>query len=102
MTFQHILFPGPCAYPGHINTAPICTIYVKLVLNLLLAIYSRLSKLSSASTLPQVLASSLDCQYDDLEVTYPSLLDRLLEGCRFLREYCPSKKQEERSTSVLV
>ena len=32
MTFQHVLFPGPCAYLGHINTAPICTTSLKLVL----------------------------------------------------------------------
>ena len=45
MTFQHVLFPGPCAYLGHINTAPICTIYSKLVLvRPLLAIHSCLSK----------------------------------------------------------
>ena len=32
MTFQHILPLGPCTYPGHINTVPICTICLKLVL----------------------------------------------------------------------
>ena len=31
MTFQYNLPPGPCAYPGHINTAPTCTISLKLV-----------------------------------------------------------------------
>ena len=31
MTFQHDLLPGPCAYPGHINTVPTCTISLKLV-----------------------------------------------------------------------
>ena len=52
--------------------------------------------------LPQALASSLDCQYDSLEVTSLSLLDRLLGGRRSLHEYRPPKKQEERSTSVSV
>ena len=28
-TFHYL---GPCAYPGHINTVPSCTIYLKLVL----------------------------------------------------------------------
>ena len=50
----------------------------------------------SASTLPQVLASSLGCQYNGLEVTLPSLLDRLLEGSWSLHENRPSKKQEEK------
>ena len=103
MTFRHVLSLGPCAHLGHINTVPICTTYLKLVLVCsLLAIYSHLSEDLSASTLPQVLAPSLDCQYNDLEVTYSSLLDRLLEGSWSLHEYHPSKKQEERSTSVSV
>ena len=102
MTFQHVLFPGLCAHLGHINTVPICTIYSKLVLVSLLAIYSCLSEPSSASTLPRVLVLSLDCQYDDLEASYPSLLDRLLEGSQSLREYRSSKKQEERNMSVSV
>ena len=31
MTFQHVLPLGPCTYLGHINTVPICTISLKLV-----------------------------------------------------------------------
>ena len=30
MTFQHVLPLGPCAYLGHINTAPACIISLKL------------------------------------------------------------------------
>ena len=54
MTFQHVLPLGPCAYLGHINTAPTCTISLKLVLvfasnPLLLPLLRRLRNLISSS-----------------------------------------------------
>ena len=79
---------------------PICTISLKLVLvfasNPILLSFSE--RLLPASTLPTVLVLLLDCQYDGLDVVHLFLLNRLLGGCRSLREYCPPKKQEERST----
>ena len=48
MTFQHDLPLGPCAYPGHINTAPACTTSLKLVLVFVLASNPLLSHLPSS------------------------------------------------------
>ena len=53
MTFQHDLLLGPCTYPGHINTAPTCTISLKLVLVFVFA--SNLLLLSLPSPLRKIL-----------------------------------------------
>ena len=55
MTFQHILLLGPCAYPGHINTAPVCTTSLKLVLVFICA--SNPLLLSLPSPLRKILVS---------------------------------------------
>ena len=78
MTFQHNLPSGPCTYPGHINTAPTCTISLKLVLVFVLA--SNLPLLLLPSPLRKTLVSKssdigtcivLGCQYDGLVVDCP-------------------------------
>ena len=65
-----------------------------------LSFFASKKDLHLQGTLSQVLASSLDCQYDGLEVAYHFLLNHLLGGHWSLREYRPPKKQEERSTFV--
>ena len=54
MTFQHVLPLGLCVYLGYINTAPTCTISLKLVLvfasNLLLLSLFEGSSFASSST----------------------------------------------------
>ena len=73
MTFQHILPLGPCAYPRHINTAPVCTTSLKLVLVFISA--SNLLLLPLPSPLRKILVDKffdirtgiiLGCQYDSL------------------------------------
>ena len=78
MTFQHVLPLGLCAYPGHINTVPMCTTSFKLVLVFITA--SNPLLLSLPLPIRKILINkffdirtrfTLDCQYDGLEVTCP-------------------------------
>ena len=80
--------------PGTYKYSALCTVYLKLVLVILLAIYSLSLKPSSASAQSRVLALSLRLSVRRLRSHTFFLLDRLLEGSRSLREHRPSKKQE--------
>ena len=75
MTFRHVLPLGPCAYRGHINTAPTCTISLKLVLvfasnPLQLPLLSSLKGIPIYKFFDIRTCIVLDCQYDGLVVVY--------------------------------
>ena len=74
MPFYHVPLPWSMRIPRTYKYSALCIIYLKLVLDLPLAIYSPClsSPLGKTfvckGTLPQVLASSLDCRYDSLDI----------------------------------